>query len=109
MITEYYAGGELLNKIMTLKTFSEYCAAKIMKQVLSAVSYCHALHIVHRDLKPENLVLESDDIESNVKVIDFGTSTMFKSTEKLRDIMGTVCFLFFEFTTFTKIRNRHFI
>ena len=35
-------------------------------------------------------MLESDDIESNVKVIDFGTSTIFKSAEKLREILGTV-------------------
>ena len=49
LITEYCAGGELLNKIMSLKTFSEACAANIMKQLLSAVSYCHSRHIAHRD------------------------------------------------------------
>jgi len=41
-------------------------------------------------LKPENLVLESDDLESNVKVIDFGTSTIFRPSEKMKELMGTV-------------------
>ena len=45
-----------------------------MKQVLSAVSYCHSMHIVHRDLKPENLLLESESQGAIIKVIDFGTS-----------------------------------
>lgn len=48
LITEYCAGGELLNKILTLKYLSEYTVAKIIKQILSAIAYCHAKHIVHR-------------------------------------------------------------
>lgn len=52
-------------------------AANIIKQVLSAVVYCHQHSIVHRDLKPENLLLEFKRFpneDNNVKVIDFGTS-----------------------------------
>jgi non-specific serine/threonine protein kinase len=46
-----------------------------MKQVLSAIAYCHEYNIVHRDLKPENILLEEDASKSlNVKVIDFGAS-----------------------------------
>jgi calcium-dependent protein kinase len=45
-----------------------------MKQVLSAVSYCHSMKIVHRDLKPENLLLDSESENAMIKVIDFGTS-----------------------------------
>ncbi len=104
LVTEYCAGGELLNKILSLKSFSERIAAAVMKQLLSAVAYCHAKNVVHRyyymvtdagsDLKLENLVLESDDIESNVKVIDFGTSRIFKNKERMQDIAGTVQFSF---------------
>ena len=34
-------------------------AANVMKEVLSAVMYCHKYGIVHRDLKPENILYES--------------------------------------------------
>jgi len=90
LLTEFCEGGELLNMIMRLKNFTEKNAARIMKQLLSAVAYCHSKHIVHRDLKPENMLFESKDIESNIKIIDFGTSKFFKAKERMNDIMGTV-------------------
>lgn len=47
-----------------------------MRQVLSAIAYCHELNIVHRDLKPENILIEDKKNTANmqVKVIDFGAS-----------------------------------
>jgi calcium-dependent protein kinase len=45
-----------------------------MKQVLSAINYCHTRKIVHRDLKPENLLLDKDEENPKIKIIDFGTS-----------------------------------
>jgi len=45
-----------------------------MKEVLSAITYCHKYEIVHRDLKPENILYQSKDDDSPLKIIDFGTS-----------------------------------
>jgi calcium-dependent protein kinase len=63
-----------------------------MKQVLSAICYCHKNKIVHRDLKPENLLYESDKKGSCLKVIDFGTSRQFDPNEKLNLKTGTVIY-----------------
>jgi len=38
---ELCIGGELFDKITEEKYFSEKKAAKVFKQLLSAVSYCH--------------------------------------------------------------------
>ncbi len=50
LITEYCTGGELFERIVQSKHFTEQKAAVIMKQLLSAVAYCHARKIVHRYL-----------------------------------------------------------
>lgn len=90
MITAFYEGGDLFKKILVSHTFPESIAAKIMKQVLSAVAYCHSKNIVHRDIKPENIVLEGNDILSNIKLIDFGASKILNPKENLKTIVGTV-------------------
>ncbi len=60
-----------------------------MKQVLSAVKYCHSNDVVHRDLKPENLLLESKKGDSLIKVIDFGTSQFVGGGKKMNQKYGT--------------------
>ena len=42
LITEYLAGGELFTRIKNLNHFSEKKAADVMKQILSAIVYCHS-------------------------------------------------------------------
>jgi len=67
-------GGELFDAILKEEFFTEKRAAKVFQSILRALNYCHAEGIVHRDLKPENFLLESDDPNSDLKVIDFGLS-----------------------------------
>ena len=60
-----------------------------MKQILSAVFYCHSNKIVHRDLKPENILLNGEDLNSGIKIIDFGTSRVYKTGYKMTQRYGT--------------------
>ena len=39
---------------------------------------CHEHGVMHRDLKPENFLFADKQEDSNLKVIDFGLSVMFK-------------------------------
>jgi calcium-dependent protein kinase len=52
---------------------------------------------VHRDLKPENLLLEAKPAKSasevHVKVIDFGTSSLFNPKKKLSAKYGTAYYI----------------
>lgn len=76
LVTEYCKGGELIHYILENKFISEVKASYIMKQVLSAIAYCHQNRIVHRDLKAENLLIKNIEGQDkiNIKVIDFGIS-----------------------------------
>jgi len=89
LISEYCTGGELFERIKDVSPFTEKVAAHYMKQILSAISYCHVNNIVHRDLKPENILFDSKLTNSNIKVIDFGASTKFDHNEMMTKRIGT--------------------
>lgn len=82
LVTELCTGGELFDVILERQTFDEKSAASIIKQVLSAVAYCHSKNVAHRDLKPENILLDTKK-NDHIKVIDFGTSQVFESEEHM--------------------------
>jgi len=88
IVTEFCDGGELFDKIIKMNNFSEKIVAHIMRQLLSAVNYLHLNNVIHRDLKPENILIESKE-EFNkefftIKVIDFGTSEIYKNRRSSR-------------------------
>lgn len=89
LITELIAGGELYDKIVQMKTYSENHAAVIMKQLLSAVCYLHSHEIAHRDLKPENIMLETKEDSLTIKLIDFGAANFVEEGGKLSLKIGT--------------------
>lgn len=72
--------------------FEEKDAAGIIKQLLSAVSYCHKKNVCHRDLKPENILLDSKQGDI-IKLIDFGTSQVFQSDMKMEMVLGTAYYI----------------
>ena len=89
-VQEICEGGELFAFITERKHLKESEAALIMRQIFSAICYCHERQICHRDLKPENfLLLYKDNIES-IKLIDFGLSKKFKRGEMMEQANGTV-------------------
>lgn len=102
LVMEECNGGELFDKIIDKlqndTIFTEREAAKIFKQVMSAVCYCHKEGICHRDLKPENLLLLNKKDDSPIKVIDFGLSNIFKDNttgqeKKMTTKVGTAYYV----------------
>jgi len=79
LVMECCVGGELFDKIVdTDGGFSEVQAAKMIRQVISAIFYMHKNLIAHRDIKPENCLLRNDVMEDlDLVLIDFGLSSRF--------------------------------
>lgn len=93
IISELCTGGDLFSKIAKDKILSERSACHIMKQVFSAIQFCHNNNIIHRDLKPENILIVPEKNQNqelfSVKIIDFGTSDIFKKNIMLKEKIGT--------------------
>ena len=68
MIMEYAEGASLYDRLrqgpVGIKEAVEY-----VDQVLSALSYAHALGVIHRDIKPANIIISRNRV---VKLTDFG-------------------------------------
>lgn len=94
-MTDLCEGKELFDRVSEKGQIGEAEASRIMKQILSAVSYCHSHKIVHRDLKPENVLFESNKENANIKVIDFGASNVFRQDEKMKQMIGTVMIILY--------------
>lgn len=82
---------ELCGKDLTSRTYTEDQARQIVRQVASAINYCHDKRVCHRDLKMENILFENDDPDCmTVKLIDFGISRTFQSGDPMTERVGTV-------------------
>ena len=95
IIFEYVPLGDL--KEFLLKHESLICVKRIKKisyQILSAVHYLHKIGLVHRDLKLNNIMcmLDSDN-NINIKLIDFGFSTITAKHQSMNEAIGTVNYM----------------
>lgn len=97
IVSELCTGGELFDKIQANKYFNEQVAGYVIKQLLSAVDFCHENNIIHRDLKPENILIESEEEAKKefftIKVIDFGTSDRFAKGKMCDLQLGTPLYI----------------
>eukprot|EP00535_Pseudo-nitzschia_heimii_P013383 CAMPEP_0197200068 /NCGR_PEP_ID=MMETSP1423-20130617/34206_1 /TAXON_ID=476441 /ORGANISM="Pseudo-nitzschia heimii, Strain UNC1101" /LENGTH=1327 /DNA_ID=CAMNT_0042653941 /DNA_START=677 /DNA_END=4660 /DNA_ORIENTATION=+ len=95
LVVELMEGGELFDRIIAKKAFTEREARDSIRCVLEALKYMHDRRVVHRDLKPENLLLKSRDKSklTPVKLADFGFAKLIKSKNGCRSLCGTPGYL----------------
>ena len=95
LVTENCPEGELFYEIKKHAPFNEALTGWYMKQILSAVSYCHKLKIIHRDLKPENILISKKNKNgfNIIKIIDFGTAIIFNKDINDESLTGSIYYI----------------
>uniref|UniRef100_A0A8D3BQD3 Ribosomal protein S6 kinase n=1 Tax=Scophthalmus maximus TaxID=52904 RepID=A0A8D3BQD3_SCOMX len=84
LVTELMRGGELLDRILKQKFFSEREASAVLHTITRTVEYLHSQGVVHRDLKPSNILYvdESGNPES-IRICDFGFAKQLRANNGL--------------------------
>ncbi|XP_069749743.1 ribosomal protein S6 kinase alpha-6 isoform X4 [Narcine bancroftii] len=84
LVTELLKGGELLDRLLRQKFFSEREASAVLFTITKTVDYLHCQGVVHRDLKPSNILYmdESGDPES-IRICDFGFAKQLRGENGL--------------------------
>ncbi|GAB9464738.1 Camk protein kinase [Globisporangium polare] len=98
LVLDYCAGGGLERVLKDSKFLPEAQAKRVIRQVLSALEYCHSMGQIHRDVKAENILLsheiDGDDNDFHVKLADFGLSEELElGSGRLQQICGTPQYL----------------
>ncbi|KAJ0040046.1 hypothetical protein Pint_28116 [Pistacia integerrima] len=116
IVMEYASGGELFERICNAGRFSEDEARFFFQQLISGVSYCHAMKICHfvswakfeysfaffwcfwikqvchRDLKLENTLLDGS-LAPRLKICDFGYSKSSVLHSQPKSTVGTPAYI----------------
>ena len=94
IINRYLEGGNLLERIIYMqRPFFENEAKEIIRQSLSALSYCQTNNIMHRDIKLQNIMFQNRKPDSGIKLIDFGFASNINVKNKFQSLRGTPYFM----------------
>ena len=95
LIMECLDGSNLCSYVKAKKKLGEEESSRIFFQILQAVDYLHFLGVTHRDIKLENVLFVDPSDSKDVKLIDFGFSTVCQNGKKLKVFCGTPSCKFF--------------
>jgi serine/threonine protein kinase len=88
---EYLPGGDLLTYFKNRKSkINEERVCQIVRQIVNALQYMKDRGIIHRDLKLENVLLVDGNDQSDVKIADFGLSSLTGPNQDSHERLGTL-------------------
>lgn len=89
IVLEKLHGGLLIDQIAERSCYPEDDARIVIKDILSAVEYCHNKRIAIRNIKTESIMCVSRDSHVRVKLTDFSFSKRVHNPNSLSTACGT--------------------
>ncbi len=95
MAMELLEGETLQDVLRRERVVQPPLLAKLMDQLLAALTAAHAAGFVHRDLKPANIFLAGDPANPLVKLLDFGIAKALGEDSHTRSkmVIGTPAYM----------------
>ncbi len=84
IIMELLKGGELFDRVLSVKHYKEKDSALTIYHLLMALKYMDQRGIIHRDLKLENILLIGKANNYELKLADFGLSAFVDNINLFR-------------------------
>lgn len=89
LVLDLVNGGEMFDNLCAQGAYSEADAARMLRDVASALAFMAGIGIVHGDMKPENLMLSTENAkDAVVQVVDFGCAQVQLDDDEAYDITG---------------------
>lgn len=92
LIMECLDGGNLCSYVKAKRRLSEEESKGIFFQLMQAIEHLHAMRVTHRDVKLENVLFDTTE-SKDIKIIDFGFSTICEPGSKLKVFCGTPSYM----------------
>jgi serine/threonine protein kinase len=86
MVMEFVKGIDLETLLDKKDKLEIATALKYFKQLLSALDFAHKHKVIHRDIRPSNIMITEED---DIKVTDFGTSTLLDQKQYATTKIGS--------------------
>ena len=93
IVLELCEGGELLEELEHIGSYTEHDAATIVYNIVETLGYLHHRGIVHRDIKPENLLLKKKGDPDSIKLADFGLANILEGKDSLQTVCGSPAYM----------------
>jgi serine/threonine-protein kinase len=87
---EYVDGEDLASLLRRIGRFPQDRAARVARQLCAGLAAAHDRGVLHRDLKPANVMIDG---EGQVKITDFGLSSMVERIEGAEARAGTPAYM----------------
>jgi eukaryotic-like serine/threonine-protein kinase len=86
MVMEYIKGTDLEKILDEKDKLDVNTALRYFQQLLSALEFAHDNMVIHRDIRPSNILINEED---NIKITDFGTSTLLNERQYATTKIGS--------------------
>ncbi|XP_057595523.1 ribosomal protein S6 kinase alpha-2 isoform X1 [Hippopotamus amphibius kiboko] len=84
LVMELMRGGELLDRILRQRYFSEREASDVLCTITKTMDYLHSQGVVHRDLKPSNILyVDESGNPASIRIADFGFAKQLRAENGL--------------------------